>query len=400
MEKKLLKQLGVLVINLKFKESYNLFRNRYNTDDFFRARIRLMSLYQVIIILVITVFSFIIYFQINNTVTNFNWNKNFLTEDTINIIFNKINPDVKIKEIEKEELWKLWRYNVILDWWEEIKINPITWNYYIEKDTQFNINEVLDNINQDIVEFLIILDLIIIFISLYLSYYLAWKTLKPIKNKIEEQNKFIADVSHELRNPLSAIKLTADSMISEKEYNSADVREVFTDIASESKRLIKMSEWLLNIIRNKENNEKKDIINIAQILSDNIKILSSEIKEKNIEINIEKKEDIIFKWNKDDFIRVIFNLLENAIKFSDKDSKIDIWINKNIFSIKDYWIWIENKDIKKIFNRFYKVDDSRTFDYNGTWLWLSIVKEIINKNNFDIEIESEMGKGSEFIINF
>jgi len=209
-----------------------------------------------------------------------------------------------------------------------------------------NINEVLDNINQDIVRFLIILDLIIIFISLYLSYYLAWKTLKPIKNKIEEQNKFIADVSHELRNPLSAIKLTADSMMSEKSYNKKDTKEVFSDISSESKRLIKMSEWLLNIIKNKDNTSYKDIVNISNIFNDNIKVLSSKIKQKNIEINIEKK------------------------------------------------------DIKKIFNRFYKVDNSRTFDYNGTWLGLSIVKNLISKNNLDIEVKSKIGKGSEFIINF
>jgi signal transduction histidine kinase len=66
--------------------------------------------------------------------------------------------------------------------------------------------------------------------------------------------------------------------------------------------------------------------------------------------------------------------------------------------MKDYWIWIENKDIKKIFNRFYKVDNSRTFDYNGTWLGLSIVKEILDKNNFDIKVKSEIKKGSTFII--
>jgi hypothetical protein len=72
MEKKLLKQLGELVINLKFKEIYDLLKNQYKTDEFFRARLRLMSLYQVIIILVITIFSFIIYFQINNTVNTFN----------------------------------------------------------------------------------------------------------------------------------------------------------------------------------------------------------------------------------------------------------------------------------------------------------------------------------------
>jgi len=125
MEKKSLKQLGELAINLKFKDIYNLFINRYNKDDFFRTRIRLMSLYQVIIILIITVFSFIIYFQINNTVTNFNWNKNFLTEDQIKSVLIKINPNINIKNIEKEGLWKFWRYNVILDWWEEIKINPL-----------------------------------------------------------------------------------------------------------------------------------------------------------------------------------------------------------------------------------------------------------------------------------
>jgi len=330
-------------------------KEKYETDDFFKSRIHLTALYQLIIIVVLAIFSAIILIQTE-----------LQTEKTK----QRFSGD----NYEYDDYKK--------------------WDDYKGKSEDF-----IDELQKEMEEILFVLNLLIISASLYLSYMLAWKTLAPIKQKITEQNEFLSDVSHELRNPLSAIKLTADSMQSETDIRIKDAKEVFSDISSETSRLITMSESLLGLL-SIDSHEwwKKEVITISTIVKHCKKVLNIQLKEKNITLNINKNKEYTIEAQKEDIFRVVFNLLENAIKFSKKNSKIVIEINKKSFSIQDYGIGMSEKDQKKIFDRFYKVDSSRSFEYSGTWLWLAIVKKLLLKYWLTIKANSKKGEWTIFIV--
>jgi two-component system phosphate regulon sensor histidine kinase PhoR len=121
-----------------------------------------------------------------------------------------------------------------------------------------------------------------------------------------------------------------------------------------------------------------------------------------LENNINTQFDLFFICDRMRFKQVILNILWNAIKFTPHGGKIiiDSWIIKNKIhiSIKDTWIWISADDIKKIFHKFWQVKNSLTRDIWWTWLGLSVSKAIIESFKWEIQVESKIGEGSNFII--
>jgi two-component system OmpR family sensor kinase len=153
--------------------------------------------------------------------------------------------------------------------------------------------------------------------------------------------------------------------------------------------------WIINLVDADYQKEKINIIEtIDQIVNDNKK----SFLKKNISIKKSFKDKNIYKiLNKQQLEICIWNLLKNAIKYSHNNSKIKIEYNNNELIIQDYWIWIEKKNIKKIFNSYFRESYSANEWY---WLWLALVKKISDINNWQINIISEKNKGSIIKIKF
>ncbi len=248
------------------------------------------------------------------------------------------------------------------------------------------------------------IEIILLILAGFLSYYLATLSMKPIEEKNKKQKKFLADVSHELKNPLSAIKTTLEVAQKQPDWKVGEAQEVFKDLNTEVSRLINITKDLL-ILESLKNNskEKKEKVNIKEIINTIISKLTPMAQKKNIDIKADITENSknIFAY-KNDIEKIIFNILHNSIKFSKHNSIIEIKFNKeHILTIKDYGIGISKSDIEHIFDRFYKADNSRTFTKeSGSGLGLSIARELAKKNNIKIKVESKKEKWTKFSLKF
>ena len=219
--------------------------------------------------------------------------------------------------------------------------------------------------------------------------------------KLEKMsNEFTSNITHELKTPITSIHGFAElvSMKIVTDYNQ--ILDYNNKILSESKRLIDLVDDILKLayIENYIENEHK-IINFKDMFSYVFEILQNDIKEKNIRFGI--NGNAIFLASEDKIYELIFNLVSNAIKYNIENGTIyvDIFKNENNFGFKitDTGIGIPEKYNDRIFERFYRIDKSRTSKVSGTGLGLSIVKHIIEIYNGSITIVNE-NRGTTFIV--
>ncbi len=222
--------------------------------------------------------------------------------------------------------------------------------------------------------------------------------------EIEEfQKQFIANVSHDFRSPLTSIKGYAQAM--KDGVIPVEMQEKYFDIViSETERLEKLTKSTLSL----NNISKKGVyinrtdFDINKIIKQTIATFEGICKGRKIifELTFASKEEFV-RGDVDKIGQVIYNLVDNAIKFSDNDSKIFISVtergNQAFISVKDNGIGIPKESLSKIWDRFYKSDLSRGKDKKGTGLGLCIVKEIIQAHNSNIDVISTVGVGTEFV---
>lgn len=220
-------------------------------------------------------------------------------------------------------------------------------------------------------------------------------------NKIEVlQKDFINNVSHEMKTPISSIKGFAQ-LLENENLTEEEKKDYVGIIVEESDRLLNISTNILKLskLQNKDKLTNKKDIDIAEQIKKVVNVLEKKWSEKNIQISVNLPKTII---NGDEELlhQVWMNLIDNSIKFTKENGKINISIKKNNnnveISIKDNGIGMTEEEKKKVFERFYQVDQSHYSE--GSGLGLSIVKRIINLSDGKIRIESEKGKGSNFII--
>ena len=252
----------------------------------------------------------------------------------------------------------------------------------------------------DIRKWIVIIESVLLILAGFVSYFLAERTLKPIQHKNELQRQFLADVSHELKNPLSALKTSLEIATRQKHWSDGQVHEIFADLEGEVMRLTQTTQDLL-VLEQIDEMQATQKQNISNIVHGQISLLKDFASKQNITIQ-EELNDFICQTNARDVEQVVFNLVHNAIKFSLPNSSVSISLSqKGALHIKDNGIGIEQKDLDNVFDRFYKVDSSRTFDDdNGSGLGLAIVKKITDKNNWKISATSEKDSGTEFILQF
>ena len=215
------------------------------------------------------------------------------------------------------------------------------------------------------------------------------------------KQEFIANASHELKTPVTSIQLAVETAITALENSELeDTRKFLNQILKDSQRMTLLLSDLLDLSQLEVNEPVKEIVNLKQIIEAEIGFLSEENKKR---VNFESA-DIDFLIDPDDFSMIVRNLLRNACNYSDQNEKIIINLlidnSEVILSVLDKGRGISISDQKRIFERFYRVDKGRSRALGGTGIGLSLVKHAVERNNGDIQLESKLGEGSEFIVKF
>lgn len=224
--------------------------------------------------------------------------------------------------------------------------------------------------------------------------------------KLEKiRSDFVANVSHELKTPLTSISGFIETLKSGA-IDNEKVRNRFLDIIDiETERLTRLINDLLTLssIENSNLNIKKEEIELHEIVHEVSLMVESLAKQKQINYSTELESNLPFViGNRDWFKQMILNLVENAIKYTPEEGTVKVLAYQrynNIFIVvKDSGIGIPKEDKHRLFERFYRVDKARSRKIGGTGLGLAIVKHIIMSFNGEIKVNSELGKGSEFIV--
>lgn len=215
------------------------------------------------------------------------------------------------------------------------------------------------------------------------------------------KQEFIANASHELKTPVTSIQLAVETAITALENSELeDTRKFLNQILKDSQRMTMLLSDLLDLSQLEVNNPIKEIVNLKNIVEAEIGYLSEENKKR---VNFESV-DIDFLIDPDDFSMIVRNLLRNACNYSEQNKKIDVNLffdnSEIVLSIQDRGRGISKADQDRIFERFYRVDKGRSRALGGTGIGLSIVKHAVERNNGDIQVKSNLGEGSEFIVKF
>ncbi|MDD4716419.1 MAG: ATP-binding protein [Oscillospiraceae bacterium] len=214
------------------------------------------------------------------------------------------------------------------------------------------------------------------------------------------RKRLTADVAHELRTPITNLQGHLEAMIDG--VWEADT-ERLKSCHEETVRLTKIVMDLESLARyeNEKLRLQLEDINISQCLSKALKSFENEINRKGILIITDLTDQQAWA-DKDKIMQVFFNLISNAIKYTPSGGKISLSVSDNsdyvVISIKDTGIGISEEDLPNIFERFYRADKSRTRETGGAGIGLAIAKSIVAAHKGSIEVKSEYGKGSEFIV--
>ena len=226
-----------------------------------------------------------------------------------------------------------------------------------------------------------------------------------VKKSQDLRSDFVANVSHELKTPLTSIKGFLEVIeTSAKDDLQMQKKSIKIMQAQANKMQILIDDLLLlNRIEQQEHIKHRDKVNITEVLKEVISNYSALANKKNITTKFtNSKNDFLVKGNKEKLTVLFKNILDNAIKYSLPNTEINFEMNsknaKVSIAIQDQGIGIPKKDILRITERFYRSDNGKKLKIEGTGIGLSIVKHIINQHDGELKISSMEGKGSEFIV--
>ena len=254
---------------------------------------------------------------------------------------------------------------------------------------------------------LMLLFLVIIKISALMARKMADKAMVPIINNFELQKNFTADASHELRTPLSVFLASVETIQRDKKNILSDFsQQVLKDLKDEIQYMKKITEKLLQLARIDNMKKGKDIqekVLINELLPELYRKFQALADEKFIDITINMNEECWSFVNREQIFQVLKILLDNALKYTSEYGRIELILeqsadNKVRIIVKDNGIGIAPEDCHKIFERFFRVDKARLRKNGGSGLGLAIAYELVKKNNGTLTVQSQLDKGSSFIL--
>ena len=234
----------------------------------------------------------------------------------------------------------------------------------------------------------------------------VFQDISEIRKLERMRRDFTANVSHELKTPLTSIKGFAETLKGGAIDDPEAAERFLGIILNEADRLQRLIEDILSLtdVETGKNKDYFENFGVNQVIDEVMNILSSEAKKKNIVLEAFLPEDLpaIF-GDRDQFKQMLINLLDNGIKYNKDGGKVTVLtekldLNRLKIIVRDTGIGIEEEDIPRIFERFYRVDKARSRKVGGTGLGLAIVKHIVMNFNGKIEIKSKLGEGTDFVI--
>ena len=220
----------------------------------------------------------------------------------------------------------------------------------------------------------------------------------------QKRHRFVSDASHELKTPLASIKLLTDSIL-QNDMDMETVREFVGDIGNEADRLNRTTSKLLTLTRvDGQQLHDSEIIDMAPTVARVVRMLTGIAEKSGITIETDLSLDSPVLILEDDLYQIAFNLVENGIKYNVPGGKLTVKLLRReenaLLQVSDTGMGIPEEAISHIFERFYRVDKSRSRASGGSGLGLAIVRSLVQRNRGDITVESEAGKGSVFTVSF
>ena len=252
---------------------------------------------------------------------------------------------------------------------------------------------------------LIFIGVIALLISSVLGHVMSGKAIVPLRQAYEKQRQFAADASHELRTPLAVVMASAEILLNDPSIQSPFLKQILEDVLDEVKKMSKLVGDLLIVARSDNKALKVNLqkVNLADILSHNIRLMQPLAEKKDITLQGERLLKCELQADEQKLRQLALILVDNAIKYTPEGGKVLVRIEPSEngvvrFSVADNGIGISKEDQEKIFDRFYRVDKARSREMGGNGLGLAIAEEIVNLHNGRIFIESELGEGTKFIV--
>jgi signal transduction histidine kinase len=332
---------------------------------FHSTRLKLTAWYLLIIMFISMVFSVVIYVDVNRELVRFE-------------NFQQIRQD-RLKED-----------------FGELKLPPMS----LAVDLQL-----ISEARARLIASLVILNAFILGGSAIAGYFLAGRTLKPIKEMLDDQSRFVGDASHELKTPLTALRSEIEVHLRSKKSTLKEANEVLKSNLEEVMRLQSLTDSLMELTTFESTGLRTTFerVLLSDVLSQSIKNIEPMAKAKKIEIVNRSVKMKIF-GNEQSLVRLFTILLDNAIKYSSKNKKVTITsgiLDESMYvRIADQGIGIAPTEIDKVFNRFYRIDKSRnSLSVPGYGLGLAIAREIVQRHSGSISVKSS-GRGSVFSVEF
>ena len=220
----------------------------------------------------------------------------------------------------------------------------------------------------------------------------------------QKRRRFVSDASHELKTPLASIKLLTDSIL-QNDMDLDTVREFVGDIGNEAERLNRMTAKLLSLTKvDGQVAADSEIIYMSPTVKRVTRMLSPLAQQAGVTIDLSLDSDCPILILEDDLYQIIFNLMENGLKYNQSGGKLFVSLTHQdenaVLTVRDTGMGIPEDAISHIFERFYRVDKARSRASGGSGLGLAIVRAIVQRNRGEIHVQSTVGEGTQFIVTF
>lgn len=219
----------------------------------------------------------------------------------------------------------------------------------------------------------------------------------------QAQRQFVSDASHELKTPLASIKLLSDSVL-QNEMDAETMREFVVDIGNEADRLTRLTQKLLAVSKAEVVSQEHEIVDLSQVISKVYKMLVSLADVRGIRLTCNMARDCTVLTVEDDMYQIVFNLVENAIKYNRDEGLVHVDLRQTdedvVLTVEDTGIGIPETELEHVFERFYRVDKARSRAEGGAGLGLSIVYDLVQRNYGKISVTRRDECGTCFSVTF